>query len=275
DMLKVPGTTGSLEKARTEGADVRVVYGIEDAVAIARKMEDREVVFIGIGFETTAPTTATVLRSSPPPNFSVLSCHRTVPNALRFILESGEVKLHGLVEPGHVSVILGMEPYRFLTEEYGVPQVITGFEPLDLLMGIYMLVKQVSDGEARLENEYTRVVRPEGNPRAIHLMEEVFRPTNVAWRGFPVIPESGLGLREEYAAWDARKKFADVLKPLEGQEFKEHPGCKCGDVLRGVMEPDECPLFGKGCSPTSPLGPCMVSFEGGCAIAYKYGKKRQ
>ena len=273
DMLKVPGSTGSLADSKTTGCDINIVYGAEDAVKIATKNPEKEVVFCAIGFETTAPTTASILDANPPENLSVLSFHRTVPPALKFIASSGEVRLNGLIEPGHVSAIIGIEPYRFLTEEYGMPQVVAGFQPLDLLMGIYMLVHQVSLGQTKLENEYGRVVPHDGNPRALELMEKVLGPVDVEWRGFPIIPGSGLELRDEYSVWDARKKYSDVLEPLDDIEFKEHPGCRCGDVLRGVFEPEQCPLFGKECKPSNPIGPCMVSYEGGCAIAYKYGRR--
>jgi len=272
DMLKVPGESGSLASARTEGCDIRVVYGTEDAVKLAREQPDRDVVFAAIGFETTAPTTASMMCSGPPENFSVLSFHRTVPPALKFIADSGEVRLHGLIEPGHVSTIIGLEPYRFLTTEYGMPQVVAGFEPLDLLMGIYMLVRQASRGEAKLENEYNRVVSPDGNPTALCLMERVFIPTDIPWRGFPTIPGSGLDFRDDFSSWNARKRYAELLQPVWNKEFKEFPGCRCGDVLRGTLLPEECPMFGEQCTPSSPLGPCMVSSEGGCAIAYKYGR---
>lgn len=276
DMLKVPGATGSLQGVKAEGGDVRVVYSIEDGVKMARENPSKEVVFIAIGFETTAPTTAAVLAvGSPPQNFSVLCCHRTVPNALRFIAESGEVKLNGLIQPGHVSVIIGSEPYQFLSKEFCLPQVIAGFEPLDLLMATYMLARQLSKNEAKLENEYTRAVHADGNPAALKMMEEAFVPVDMAWRGFPTIPQSGLELAPKYEASDTRKRFEDELAPLKNREFKEAPGCKCGEVLRGLMEPEECPLFGNGCTPSTPIGPCMVSFEGGCAIAHKYGKNQR
>ncbi len=272
DMLKVPGASGSLLRVRGEGGDVRVVYSVEDALKIARDDSSKEVVFMGVGFETTAPTTAATILSEPPENFSVVSCHRTVPEALRFIAESGEVKLDGVIEPGHVSVIIGTRPYRFLSEEYRLPQVVAGFEPLDLLSGVYMLVRQVVEGRAEVENEYTRAVREEGNVIAQEMMKEVFRPVDVKWRGFPTIPSSGLEIKDGYEMWNGRKKYEDILEPVREREYPDPPGCRCGDVLRGVLEPHECPLFAKICRPDNPVGPCMVSFEGGCAIEYKYGR---
>lgn len=272
DMLKVPGASGSLSDARAGGADVRIVYGIDDAVKLAKSRPRAEVVFMGIGFETTAPSTASAIASEPPQNFSVLSCHRTVPPALRTIVAMGEVRLNGLIEPGHVSAIIGTKPYEFLSKKYKMPQVVAGFEPLDLLMGILMLAQQARDGRAQVENEYARVVKPEGNPEALRLLHEVFEPSDVAWRGFPVIPGSGLSIRQKYGSYDARKKHGKILSDLDSLEFKEPKGCRCGEVLRGIMDSRDCPLFGKKCTPKTPVGPCMVSFEGSCAIMYKYGK---
>ena len=269
DMLKVPTESGSLLTARSEGADVRLVYGITDAVELAGGT-DKDVVFIGVGFETTAPSTASTLLSRPPDNFSVLCCHRTIPEALRILIESGKVELDGLIEPGHVSVITGSRMYEFLSRDYKIPQVIAGFEPLDLLMGIFMLARQIKKGEAKVENAYARAVTPEGNVKAQEVMAKVFEPCDVKWRGFPVLPGTGLKIRKEFEKWDARLNFVDILAPVYEKEYEEPPGCKCGDVLRGEMDPQDCPLFGRECTPASPIGPCMVSFEGGCAIEYKY-----
>lgn len=271
DMMKVPGPSGNLDKARSEGGDINIVYGINEAVKLANE-RDNDVVFMGVGFETTIPSVASTLLAGCPDNLSILSCHRTVPNALKAIIEMGEVRLNGLIEPGHVSVIIGTKPYEFISKDYGVPQVIAGFEPIDLLMGIYMLARQIKKGEAKVENEYTRAVKPEGNVKALEMIDRVFQPCDTAWRGFPVIPQSGLDLREEFAKHDARKKYPELLDPLKDKEFPEPPGCKCGEVLRGLMESDECPLFRKVCSPTNPIGPCMVSAEGSCNILYKYGR---
>jgi hydrogenase expression/formation protein HypD len=205
-------------------------------------------------------------------NFSILSCHRIVPPALKALIELGEVKLHGLIEPGHVSTIIGAQPYEFISKDYHVPQVIAGFEPLDLLMGIYMLAKQIKSGEAKVEIEYTRTVKYEGNQKAVKVIDEIFEPFDVKWRGFPVIPGSGLMLRDKFENFDARKLYEDDLKELEGMVFEEPKGCKCGEVLRGLIYSDECPLFGNACTPEHPVGPCMVSAEGSCNILLKYGK---
>lgn len=272
DLLRVPSKSGSLQQAKSEGADVRVIYGIEEAVAIARKTKN-EVIFVAVGFETTAPTTASVLLASPPENLFILSCHRTLPNALRALVESGKIDLDGLIEPGHVSVITGTRIYDFLSKDYKIPQVVAGFEPLDMLMGVYMLARQIEKGEAKVENVYARAVRRAGNLKAQKAMKEVFEPCDVKWRGFPVLPGTGLRLKKKYAKWDARIKFSKILAPIQKKDYSEPRGCRCGDVLRGEMEPSQCPLFAKKCKPSNPIGPCMVSREGGCSIAYKYGQK--
>jgi hydrogenase expression/formation protein HypD len=270
DMMKVPGVNGSLADLRAHGFDIQIVYSISDAVKYA-KSTGSETVFMAIGFETTTPSTAAVISKKPPENFSILCSHRTVPNALKAIIEMGEVKLQGLIEPGHVSTIIGLRPYQFISENYKIPQVVAGFEPLDLLMGVFMLAKQIKAGQAKVENEYKRVVHEEGNQKAIKMMAEVFKLTDVPWRGFPIIPESGLELKSEFEMYDARKKFSNILEEVNQIEYHEPPGCRCGEVLRGVIESTGCPLFGKECTPENPVGPCMVSSEGSCNILYKYG----
>lgn len=271
DMLKVPGIKQSLEDVRAEGCDVRIVYSVSDSIKIARDT-DNEVVFMSVGFETTTPLTASVILDGPPDNFSILSCHRLIPPAMKALLEMGELQIDGFIDPGHVSTIIGTRPYEFISKEYDVPQVIAGFEPLDLLMGIYLLARQIKSGIARVENEYTRVVREEGNLIALEKMDQVFEPCDVPWRGFSMIPGSGLRLRDEYEMYDARRRFEDELKPLDDMDLKEHPGCRCGEVLRGIIYPNECNLFGKTCTPATPVGPCMVSREGNCNIIHRYGK---
>jgi hydrogenase expression/formation protein HypD len=271
-MLKVPSESGSLLKAKGDGADVRIVYGINEAVELAGKV-DNDVVFIAVGFETTAPATASTLLDNPPDNFSVLCCHRTIPEALRILVTSGKVEIQGLLEPGHVSVITGSDMYEFLSRDYKIPQAIAGFEPLDVLMGVFMLARQIKNGEAKVENAYTRAVSPEGNVKAQAAMRKVFEACDVKWRGFPVLPGTGLRLNGAHAHHDARVRYADILAPVHEKEYAEPPGCKCGDVLRGEMDPQDCPLFGKVCNPSNPVGPCMVSFEGGCSIEYKYRRK--
>jgi hydrogenase expression/formation protein HypD len=273
DMTRVPGEHYSLQQMKTDGYDVRTVYGIEDALLLAEKHKDKEVVFMAVGFETTAPTTASVLLRDPPLNFSVLCCHRLIPPALQAILDMGEIKIDGFIEPGHVSTIIGVEPYEFISNSYHIPQVITGFEPIDLLMGAWMLVRQIQQGKAEVENEYTRAVKPEGNRKAQQVMKQVFEPVDIKWRGFPMIPQSGLMLRNKYASYDARKKYEAELSELTQKEFPEPVGCLCGDVLRGLISSKECPLFGRQCTPDNPVGPCMVSSEGNCNIQYRYSKK--
>ncbi len=273
DMVRVPGEKKSLLNIKEEGFDIRTVYGVEDAVKIAEKNKKKEVVFMAVGFETTTPMNAAVLDKEPPNNFSILCCHRTIPPALNAILDMGELKLDGFIEPGHVSTIIGTKPYSFISKDYKIPQVIAGFEPLDLLMSVYMLVKQIQKGEAKVENEYKRAVNEDGNEKAKKIIEKVFEKTDVKWRGFSVIPKSGLKLRKEYERFDARKRFVDELSELKNKVFKEPKGCLCGEVLRGLISSKQCPLFGKKCKPDSPIGPCMVSTEGSCNIEYRYLKK--
>jgi hydrogenase expression/formation protein HypD len=185
----------------------------------------------------------------------------------------GEVRLQGMIEPGHVSVVIGTAPYEFLSKQYHVPQVVAGFEPLDLMMAVYMLARQVREGRAEVENEYSRVVHREGNPGAIKAISDVFEPSDVLWRGFPVIPGSGLAMRRRYEQHDARRRFEDILRPVEEKEFGEVEGCRCGEMLRGILTSEECPLFATACTPATPMGPCMVSREGSCYIAHRYQKK--
>ncbi len=274
DLMKVPGEKQSLSDVRAEGGDVRIVFGVDDAVDIAKRSQ-KEVVFVGIGFETTAPTTASALLSDPPENFSVLSCHRTVPPALKAIASMGEIRLHGMIQPGHVSTIIGTAPYEFLSKEHRIPQVVAGFEPLDLMMAVYMLAKQQSEGRADVQNEYSRVVRAEGNPSALKALGDAFVPTDSVWRGFPVIPDSGLALRKELESHDAAKRFGDILAPILEKEYSEPEGCRCGEMLRGIITSEDCPLFGSTCTPQNPVGPCMVSREGSCYISHRYRRSNK
>ena len=269
DLMKVPGRDKSLNDIKAEGDDVRIVFGVDDAVDLARH-SGKEVVFVGIGFETTAPTTASALLSNPPDNFSVLSLHRTVPPALKAISSMGEIKLDGMIQPGHVSTIIGTAPYEFLSKDHGIPQVVAGFEPLDLMMAVYMLAKQNAEGRAEVQNEYSRVVRPEGNRAAIKAMDRAFEETDSVWRGFPVIPASGLSVAKELERHDAASRFSDIIAPVLEMEYEEPEGCRCGEVLRGIITSEECPLFGTKCTPRNPVGPCMVSREGSCYISHKY-----
>jgi hydrogenase expression/formation protein HypD len=273
DMIRVPGSRSSLEREKAHGRRIHVVYSPMDALDIARRDPATTIVFLGVGFETTAPSSSFALANDPPENFSILSFHRLVPPALAAILSAGELKLDGLIEPGHVSAIIGTKPYEPLSAKWKVPQVVAGFEPEDLLMAVAMLARQVSEGRAEVENEYSRVVKPDGNPKALRLMAETFEPRDTKWRGFPSIPGSGLGIRRRFEAWDAARKYQDLLAPYANREYPEPPGCLCGEVLRGLVDSRQCPQFGKGCAPETPVGPCMVSAEGSCNIEYRYNRK--
>jgi len=274
DMIRVPGATTSLQRIRSEGYSVHTVYSIEDAVQLAKDNPKEDVVFMAVGFETTAPATAAVILSNPPENFSIMCSHRTMPNALKAILDMGERRINGFIQPGHVSTIIGSRPYEFISKDYHVPQVIAGFEPLDLMMGVWMLVQQNVEDKPQIQNEYSRVVRPEGNTLAKQALEKVFVPCDMRWRGFPVIEDSGLTLNSKFQQYDARLKYSDFLVELENIEFSEPKGCKCGELLRGLLTPFDCPLFGKQCTPDTPIGACMVSSEGSCNIEYRYGNKK-
>ena len=271
DVMRVPVEGGSLADLKAQGCDIRVVYGIEDAVKIAREIRS-PLVFMAIGFETTAPSTASVLLNDPSKNFYVLSCHRYVPPALDALLGLGELRIDGLIEPGHVSTIIGLRPYEPLSAKYHVPQVVSGFEPLDMLVAVLMIAQQVKRGEAKVENEYTRVVRYEGNTKALKILADVFEPSDSVWRGLGLIEDSGMKIKKRFEEQDARKVFEDELKALDTVEFKEPAGCRCGEVIRGLLYPQDCALFGTACTPTRPIGPCMVSVEGSCNIEYKYGR---
>ncbi len=273
DMMNVPGEEHSLRSMAEEGCDVRTVYSIDDAVHIAEQEKEKEVVFMAVGFETTAPTTAAVLLKKSPKNFSVLCCHRTIPPALRAVLDMGELNIDGFIEPGHVSTIIGVKPYEFISTQYHLPQVIAGFEPIDLLMAAWMLVRQIQQNKATVENEYVRAVKDEGNLKAKKIIKDVFETADVEWRGFPCIPGSGLSLKKEFSSYDARQKYANDLASLKKKTFTEPKGCRCGEVLRGLITSQECPLFGNKCTPKTPIGPCMVSIEGSCNIEYRYATK--
>ncbi|HDS45625.1 MAG TPA: hydrogenase formation protein HypD [Methanomicrobia archaeon] len=270
DMFRVPGEEQSLADVKAEGQDIRMVYSITDCIALAQRT-DKDVIFFSIGFETTAPAPASVILSNPPENFSILSAHRLIPPALDALLQMGELRIDGFIDPGHVSAIIGTTPYEFLSSRYNIPQVIAGFEPLDLLVATSMLAKQKQRGEAKVENEYARVVKRDGNEKAKQILATVFEPCDVGWRGFPLIAGSGLALRPEFEQYDARKQYEDELRSLSS-EYQEPEGCRCGEILRGIVEPAECPLFGTVCTPRHPIGPCMVSHEGSCNIIFRYGR---
>lgn len=269
DMLKVPGSRSSLEEAKASGADVRTVYSTIDALKIAKENPDRPVIFLGIGFETTAPTVAASIikaRESGLENYHVLSMHKLCPPAIQVILNSDETILDGLICPGHVSAIIGAHPWELVAHDYHTPCVISGFEPLDILQAVNMLVAQVEKKEAGVDIAYRRGVRPEGNPNALKIMEEVFEPGPARWRGLGEIPDSGLKLRSNYKRFDAEFVFNIAMEPSQDPE-----GCLCGEVLRGVSIPPDCSLFANTCVPECPVGPCMVSSEGSCAAYYLYG----
>lgn len=272
DMLRVPGSSSSLAAEKMAGADIRLVYSPLDSLEIATANPTKNVIFLAVGFETTAPTAAATILAAEQAgltNFFVLSAHKIVPPALRALLDSGEVQVDGLILPGHVSAIIGEEPYRFLTEEYRTPAVITGFEPLEILQAVYTLVKSIYLDESRLDNQYRRVVKPEGNPVARAVLGRVYGEADAAWRGLGIIPVSGLTLRKEYQHFDARTQI-----PVAVEATREPVGCRCGEVLRGIIRPEVCPLFRQVCSPENPVGSCMVSVEGACAAWYKYGSGR-
>jgi hydrogenase expression/formation protein HypD len=276
DMVNVPGQEASLADHRARGSKVQVVYSVDDAVTYARQHPDEEVVFLGIGFETTIPATALGLLRTVPNNFSILSFHKIVPPALMAIASMGELDIQGVIEPGHVSTIIGTDAYQPLAEA-GVPQVVAGFEPIDMLMAIYMLMKQVKEGRSEVENEYSRVVKPEGNLKALEAIDKVFITVDAKWRGFPVIPGSGLELRYIYERYNTRVKFEDLLQEFNDTvgELTEPKGCRCGEVLRGLIDSKQCPLFANACSPKKPIGPCMVSHEGSCNILFRYQARKK
>ena len=268
DMTRVPGSSSSLLKEQAAGRDVRIVYSPLDALNIAQANPDRPVVFVGVGFETTTPLVAMAIKRAAAlglKNFSVYAAHKNMPGALDVLMGDPELKVDALILPGHVSTIIGIEPYRFLAEKYGIPGVITGFEPLDVLQGIAMLMRQLHEGRAEIENAYARGVMAEGNPVALAAIDDVFETCTATWRGLGPIEGSGYRIREQYAQFDALRRFEPEI-----EETREPRGCRCGDVLRGIMAPNECPLFRTVCSPENPVGPCMVSSEGSCAAYYRY-----
>ncbi len=270
DMLRVPGSLTSLERRRAQGLAVRVVYSPLDAVELARQEPGKHLVFFGVGFETTMPAIAMAIRLAAQArldNFSVLCVHKTMPAALRALLASGEVRVSGLLCPGHVTTIIGAEAYDFIPREFGVPCAVTGFEPLDMLLGIEAILRQLHEGQSRVDNVYTRAVQVQANPRAQALLAEVFAPCDAEWRGLGTIPGSGVRIRAAYAHFDAPTRFPEVWEHLAPAA---PTACRCGEVLRGVLRPKECPLFQQACTPSQPIGPCMVSSEGACAAAYRY-----
>ncbi len=267
DMMKVPGSTSSLQVEKAEGRDIRIIYSSLEALRIAKENPEKKVVFFAIGFETTSPTIAVAIlhaRQEGIQNLFFLNSQKRIPPALYALLQSRQVKINGLILPGHVSAILGTGPYQFISEEFSIPAVITGFEPLDILQGIWMLVKQIEENRPSVEIQYKRIVKKEGNPLAMEKIETVFKKADGNWRGIGRIPESGYRFKEPFQAMDARR-FEVVVEPS-----KEHPECLCGEVLQGIKTPLECRLFKKACHPENPIGPCMVSIEGTCHTYFKY-----
>jgi len=272
DMLRVPGSRGSLEALRAQGAQVQVVYAPLDAVEQARQAPGRQVVFFGVGFETTMPATALAIRQAAAyglDNFSVWCVHKTMPAALKALLALGEVRVNGLLLPGHVTTIIGAAAYDFIPAGFGIPCAVTGFEPLDVLLGVEALLGQLRDGAARVDNVYRRAAPAAANPQAQAMLADVFTPADAHWRGLGLIPGSGAAIREAYAQFDARARFPEIWANLPPTPAS---ACRFGEILRGVLAPEECPLFAKACSPANPLGPCMVSSEGACAAAIRFGR---
>ncbi len=278
DCLRVPASDSlSLLKAKARGGDIRMVYSSADAVALAQKLPDKQVVFFAIGFETTTPPTAVAIKQAAAlglKNFSVLCCHVLTPSAISSILESPEVRqwgtvpLDGFIGPAHVSTIIGSQPYEFFAQEYRKPVVIAGFEPLDVMQAIRMLVRQVNEGRAEVENEFSRAVSREGNRKAQQLVADVFElRKSFEWRGLNVLPYSALRIRQEYAQFDAEARFS-----VDYRAVADHKACECGAILRGVKNPRDCKLFGSVCTPENPVGSCMVSSEGACAAHFTYGR---
>lgn len=269
DMVRVPGSSSSLLHEQAKGATIKIVYSPLDAVALAEKHPDTEVVFLGVGFETTTPTVAgaiLIAAQKKLANFYVLCSHKTMPGPMAALAGDPELQVDGYLCPAHVSAVIGANAYQPLVDDYRIPCVVTGFEPLDVLQGVLMLARQVVAGEARVENQYRRVVKPEGNPKALAIIHQVFEPCNTRWRGIGDIPDSGLQLRPDYHCFDASRQL-----PVDVEPVIEQQGCLCGEILKGKIQPNDCPLFRATCTPEDPVGACMVSSEGTCAAEYKYG----
>ncbi len=267
DMIQVPSTSSSLVKERMRGADVRVVYGVNEAVEIAKANPEKDVIFIGAGFETTAPTMAVEILRGPPDNFSILTSLKVIPPAMEILVSLEGFNVDGFITPGHVSTIIGTNAFRPFAEKHRVPCVAAGFEPLDVLEAIRMILNQINDGRATSENEYTRVVKPEGNLVAQKMLRHAFYIDDAPWRGLGVIKKSGYYIRDEFARHDARERYD--FSPIESIDIL--PGCRCHEVILGMIEPKECKLFGKRCTPEDPYGPCMVGHEGTCRIHHESG----
>ena len=272
DLMRVPGSLGSLERARAQGSDIRVVYSVSDALELAGRQKDKQIVFLAVGFETTAPGIAWAVRKAAENrtgNFMILSALKTMPNAMAALLKAGDLKIDGFICPGHVSVIIGARPYEGVCREHHVPCVIAGFEPLDMILAIEMILTQLASGRNEVQNAYHRSVSAEGNPEAQRLIAATFDPVDVEWRGLGFVPMSGLKLKESFRRHDAMLPYSYI----EVQPAVSRPDCLCGEVLRGSVLPAACPLFGKECTPSMPFGACMVSSEGTCAAYFRYCRK--
>jgi len=268
DLLRVPGSRSSLQNARAAGADIRMVYSSLDALQIARKNPGRQVIFLGVGFETTTPTVAAAILTAEQEglkNFSVISSHKVMPPALEVLLDDPDIRIDGLICPGHVSIMIGADAYQPFVDKYKMPCVIAGFEPVDILKSVLMLTNQVKTGRPKVEIAYARAVKKEGNRQAMGIMYQVFEPTDALWRGLTTIPGSGLEIRQEYSDFNARQRF-----DIGVSDVRDPAGCACGDVLKSIKMPSDCKLFGKACLPEHPIGPCMVSGEGACGAYFKY-----
>lgn len=268
DMTRVPGSTSSLLQEQAAGRNIQIVYSPLDALKLAQDNPDQQVVFVGVGFETTTPLVAMAIKRAQAlklKNFTVFAAHKNMPGALEVIVNDPQLQVDALILPGHVSTIIGSHPYNFLAERYGISGVITGFEPVDVLQGIAMIMRQLHEGHAKIEIAYARAVMEEGNPTALAAIDEVFETVPAPWRGLGEIPGSGYHIREQFSEFDAVRRFLPPVEPTV-----EHKGCQCGEILRGIVAPDECKLFRKVCTPENPIGPCMVSSEGSCAAYYRY-----
>ena len=269
DMMKVPGSSSSLEKEKGTGGDIRVVYSALDALKIAQDNPEKKVIFLGIGFETTAPTVAATIKIAKEQNiqnFFILSGHKLMPPAMEALVNDRRIHIDGFICPGHVSTVIGSKPYEFIATEYKIPCVVTGFEPVDIMSAIFMLIQQIVETKSpEVQIEYTRSVKEEGNKKALRLMREVFEITDSSWRGIGNIPASGLKIKEKFSSFDAEANIE-----VEVEKSKENKGCICGDILRGIKRPPDCKLFKKVCTPENPVGACMVSSEGTCSAYFKY-----
>jgi len=268
DMIRVPATNISLTKLKAKGADIRIVYSPHDAIQIAKDNPNKEVIFFAIGFETTVPLIGYEIKKGPPSNFSVICAYKLIPAALELLISQSQIKIDGFISPGHISTIIGLKPFKIFSEAYQIPNVIAGFEPNDVLLAILMLLRQIKEKKFETLNEYTRVVKPEGNKIAQEIIAEVFESVSSPWRGIGRVLDGGLSIRDKYEEYDAEKKFKIIIE--KSQDIP--PGCLCHLVMVGKIYPFECKLFRDECTPLNPIGPCMVSQEGTCSIYYKYHK---